>query len=118
MYTALLQWLVTRDKTTENDNDNTAPPSRVPAAAASKVSEEFQAEYYGATLEMASKVPGLSGLSPWILKDFQSPRRMHGRFQEYWNRKGIISPQDHKKAAFFVLGHWYSEFASGGGISE
>ena len=83
-----------------------------------KFSEEFQAEYYRVTLEMASKVPGLSGLSPWILKDFQSPRRMHGRFQEYWNRKGIISPQGHKKAAFFVLGDWYKELASRGGISE
>ena len=65
-----------------------------------------------------SRVPGPSGLSPWILKDFQSPQHMHGRFHEYWNRKGIISPQGHKKAAFFVLGDWYKELASGGGISE
>ncbi len=83
-----------------------------------KFSEEFQAEYYRATLEMAKQVPGLSGISPWILKDFQSPRRMHGRFQEYWNRKGIISPQGHKKAAFFVLGDWYKELESAGGTSE
>ncbi len=56
---------------------------------------------------MAQQVPGLNGMSPWILKDFQSPRRLHGEYQEYWNRKGLISPQGHKKAAFYVLRDWY-----------
>ncbi len=83
-----------------------------------KFSEDFQAEYYRATLEMAKQVPGLSGMSPWILKDFQSPRRMHGEYQEYWNRKGLISPEGHKKAAFHVLSDWYTKLASTGGTSE
>jgi len=76
-----------------------------------KFSEEFQAGYYRATLEMVKKVPGLSGLSPWILKDFQSPRRMNHKYQDYWNRKGIISPLGDKKAAFHVLSEWYAELA-------
>jgi beta-glucuronidase len=79
-----------------------------------KFSEEFQAEYYRATLEMVKQVPGLSGVSPWILKDFQSPRRMHGKYQEYWNRKGLISPEGHKKSAFHVLSDWYGQLASEG----
>jgi len=79
-----------------------------------KFSEDFQAEYYKATLEMVKQVPGLSGVSPWILKDFQSPRRMHGEYQEYWNRKGLISPEGHKKAAFHVLSDWYRQLASEG----
>jgi len=79
-----------------------------------KFSEEFQVEYYKATLEMVKQVPGLSGVSPWILKDFQSPRRMHGEYQEYWNRKGLISPEGHKKAAFHVLSEWYGQLASEG----
>ena len=79
-----------------------------------KFSEDFQVEYYKATLEMAKQVPGLSGVSPWILKDFKSPRRMHGEYQEYWNRKGLISPEGNKKAAFHVLGDWYKELASAG----
>ena len=74
-----------------------------------KFSEEFQAEYYRVTLEMVRKVPGLSGLSPWILKDFHSPRRMNHKYQDYWNRKGIISPQGEKKAAFHVLSEWYQD---------
>ena len=77
-----------------------------------KFSEEFQAEYYRVTLEMVKKVPGLTGLSPWILKDFQSPRRMNHKYQDYWNRKGIISPQGEKKAAFHVLSEWYRDLES------
>ena len=83
-----------------------------------KFSEEFQEEFYKATIEMAERVPGLSGVSPWILKDFQSPRRMHGEYQQYWNRKGLISPEGHKKAAFFVLSDWYRQMAPTGGTGN
>lgn len=78
-----------------------------------KYSEDFQVEYYKVTLEMVKKVSGLTGLSPWILKDFHSPRRMHANYQDYWNRKGLISPQGEKKAAFHVLSDWYQELESG-----
>ena len=74
-----------------------------------KFSEEFQEAYYQVTIEMARKVPTLAGLSPWILKDFQSPRRMHHAYQDYWNRKGLISPMGEKKKAFYVLRDWYKE---------
>ena len=74
-----------------------------------KFSEEFQEAYYEVTIEMAKKVPTLAGLSPWILKDFQSPRRMHHAYQDYWNRKGLISPMGEKKKAFYVLRDWYKE---------
>jgi len=76
-----------------------------------KFSEDFQVAYYEATIEMAKKAPDLAGVSPWILKDFLSPRRMNWKYQEYWNRKGLISPEGHKKAAFFVLRDWYDEIA-------
>jgi len=76
-----------------------------------KFSEDFQAAYYEVTIEMAKKAPDLAGVSPWILKDFLSPRRMNWKYQEYWNRKGLISPEGHKKEAFFVLRDWYNEMA-------
>ncbi len=76
-----------------------------------KFSEDYQAEYYKANIEMCRNIDGLDGLSPWILKDFKSPRRMHGQFQQYWNRKGIISPEGNFKAAFGVLRGWYNELA-------
>jgi len=77
-----------------------------------KYSEEFQQAYYKVTLEMVAKVPGLAGLSPWILKDFQSPRRMHHEYQDYWNRKGLISPEGDKKLAFYVLRDYYTEISN------
>ncbi|UYY57815.1 glycoside hydrolase family 2 protein [Sphingomonas sp. S2-65] len=72
-----------------------------------KFSEEFQAEYYRRTLEMAAKVPFLRGMSPWILKDFRSPRRQHPVYQQGWNRKGLISETGAHKAAFDVLSEDY-----------
>jgi beta-glucuronidase len=78
------------------------------AAAPHKYSEEYQAEYYRQTLAMAAKVPFLAGMSPWILKDFRSPRRQHPVFQQGWNRKGLISETGMRKAAFFVLAAEYA----------
>jgi beta-glucuronidase len=72
-----------------------------------KFSEEFQAAYYRETLAMASKVPGLRGLAPWILKDFRSPRRQHPVYQQGWNRKGLVSETGTRKAAFQVLADYY-----------
>ncbi|HVZ99174.1 MAG TPA: glycoside hydrolase family 2 TIM barrel-domain containing protein [Caulobacterales bacterium] len=72
-----------------------------------KFSEEFQAEYYRRTLEMAAKVPFLRGMSPWILKDFRSPRRQHPVYQQGWNRKGLVSPTGGRKQAFAVLAEHY-----------
>ena len=73
-----------------------------------KFSEDFQVDYYRATLAMAAKVPTLRGLSPWVLKDFRSPRREHPVFQNGWNRKGLISETGQRKAAFEFLADYYS----------
>ncbi|HEX8936961.1 MAG TPA: glycoside hydrolase family 2 TIM barrel-domain containing protein [Sphingomicrobium sp.] len=73
-----------------------------------KFSEEFQAEYYRQTLAMAAKVPFLRGLTPWILKDFRSPRRQHPIYQQGWNRKGLVSETGTRKAAFKVLADYYA----------
>ena len=72
-----------------------------------KFSEDFQVDYYRATLAMAAKVPTLRGLSPWVLKDFRSPRREHPVFQNGWNRKGLISETGQRKAAFEFLADYY-----------
>lgn len=72
-----------------------------------KWSEEFQAAYYRATLQMLSSIPNLRGLSPWVLKDFRSPRREHPVYQNGWNRKGLISETGQRKLAFDVMADWY-----------
>ena len=80
-----------------------------------KFSEDFQAEYYRQTLAMSEKVPFLRGLSPWILKDFRSPRRQHPIHQQGWNRKGLISETGERKKAFEVLAEHYRRKAGAGG---
>ncbi|MDM4765252.1 glycoside hydrolase family 2 TIM barrel-domain containing protein [Pelomonas sp. SE-A7] len=72
-----------------------------------KWSEEFQAAYYRATLAMLDKLPTLTGLSPWVLKDFRSPRREHPVYQNGWNRKGLLSETGQKKLAFEVMAAYY-----------
>ncbi len=79
-----------------------------------KYTEEFQAEYYRKTLEMTGNMPTLVGMSPWVLKDFQSPRREHPVFQNGWNRKGIISETGVHKLAFDVLADYYRKKANAG----
>ena len=81
-------------------------------AAPQKFSEEFQAEFYRKTLEMTRKMPTLRGMSPWILKDFRSPRRQHPDFQQGWNRKGLMSETGARKQAFDVLASYYKELAA------
>jgi beta-glucuronidase len=78
-----------------------------PSSAPHKFSEEFQAAFYRQTLAMASKVPFLRGLSPWILKDFRSPRRQNPTYQQGWNRKGLESETGVHKRAFGVLADYY-----------
>jgi beta-glucuronidase len=58
---------------------------------------------------MLNRIPQLRGMSPWILMDFRSPTRMLAGIQDGFNRKGLISDQGQKKAAFFVLQKAYKE---------
>jgi beta-glucuronidase len=69
--------------------------------------EEFQENLYRENLNMIDKIEGLAGTSPWILKDFRSPRRVLNGIQDYYNRKGVVSDNGEKKLAFKVLQEWY-----------
>ena len=69
--------------------------------------EEFQENLYRENINMIDKIEGLSGTTPWILKDFRSPRRVLPGIQDYYNRKGLVSDKGEKKKAFFVLKEWY-----------
>ena len=69
--------------------------------------EEFQENLYIENIAMLDKIDGLAGTTPWILKDFRSPRRVLPGIQDYYNRKGLFSDKGEKKRAFFVLKQWY-----------
>jgi beta-glucuronidase len=71
--------------------------------------EEYQADIYRHQLPMLNRIPQLRGMSPWCLMDFRSPNRPLAGIQDEFNRKGLISDQGQKKAAFFVLQKAYVE---------
>jgi beta-glucuronidase len=72
-----------------------------------RFSEEYQEDLYKKTLDMLVKIPQLRGLTPWILCDFRSPRRLLPNVQDGWNRKGLIGENGVKKKAFYVLKDFY-----------
>ena len=71
--------------------------------------EDFQAEIYRHNIPMLHRIPQLRGSSAWILVDFRSPLRNLAGMQDGYNRKGLVSDQGKKKAAFFVLQKAYKE---------
>ncbi|WP_443946931.1 glycoside hydrolase family 2 protein [Pedobacter sp. AW1-32] len=72
-------------------------------------SEEYQESLYKNQITLLSKIGALRGMTPWILADFRSPRRQHPVYQNFWNRKGLISEGGEKKKAFFVLKDYYDK---------
>jgi len=74
--------------------------------------EEYQANLYQHQITMLKKIPALAGLSPWVLMDFHSPRRLLPGTQDYFNRKGLISNHGEHKQAFYVLQKYYREMES------
>ena len=62
---------------------------------------------------MLKDIDQLRGMSPWVLMDFRSPRRLLPGIQDYFNRKGLISDQGEKKEAFYILQRAYKEAAIG-----
>jgi len=81
--------------------------------AATRWTEEFQANIYEHQLAMLNQIAQLRGMSPWLLMDFRSPLRLLPEIQDDYNRKGLISEDGHKKKAFFVLQKAYKENAVG-----
>jgi len=75
--------------------------------------EEYQANLYAHQIVMLKRISFLCGTSPWILMDFRSPRRTLPRFEDYFNRKGLVSNNGERKKAFFVLQDFYRGFHNG-----
>jgi beta-glucuronidase len=78
-------------------------------AESERWTEEYQANVFRHQIGMLNRIPQLRGMSPWILVDFRSPRRMLAGVQDGYNLKGLISDQGEKKKAFYVLQKAYKE---------
>jgi beta-glucuronidase len=74
--------------------------------------EEYQENLFEHQFAMLKRIPFLRGMTPWILKDFRSPRRTLPRLEDYFNRKGLVSDHGEKKKAYFVLQKFYRELQS------
>jgi beta-glucuronidase len=77
--------------------------------AETRWTEEYQENLYRHQIAMLKRIPFLRGVSPWVLMDFRSPRRTLPRFEDYFNRKGLLTGTGEKKKAYFVLRDYYRE---------
>jgi beta-glucuronidase len=69
--------------------------------------EDKQARLYEKQVEVIASCPYIRGTTPWILYDFRCPRRLN-RYQELFNRKGLIDAgRKMKKLAFAVMADFY-----------
>ena len=76
-----------------------------------RFTEDYQEDMYIRSVNMLQRIPGLAGTTPWILKDFRSPRRQLPGLQDDFNRKGLVSDKGQKKRAFYVMQKWYHELS-------
>ncbi len=74
-----------------------------------RFTEEYMEDLYRRNIGMFERIQGLSGTTPWVLKDFRSPRRQMVGIQDDFNRKGLVSDQGGKKKAFYVMQEWYDK---------
>ena len=76
-------------------------------SASEKFTEEYAESVYRRQIETISGLDYVKGMSPWILYDFNCPRR-NNRYQQGYNRKGLIAEDKQtKKLPFFVLQEFY-----------
>jgi len=74
-----------------------------------RFTEEYQARVFEQQLLMMKQMPDLAGMSPWLLMDFRSPRRLLEGVQDFRNLKGLVSWRGERKQAFYILQSFYRE---------
>ena len=78
-----------------------------------KGTEDCQTYVYEQQIETLRKIDYVKGTTPWILYDFRCPRRT-SIIQDYYNRKGLLSPdKTYYKPAFRVMQRFYEELKEG-----
>jgi len=103
------EWKIAYDKPLITSEFGGGAKAGLHGAADQRWTEEYQAEIYRHQIGMLNKIPQLRGTTPWILMDFRSPVRELPGIQDGFNRKGLVSDQGQKKAAFLVLQKAYKE---------
>lgn len=106
-----VKWIIRHEKPVVISEFGGSALEGLHAAPSVRFSEEFQEELYRRTLPMLQRIPRFSGVTPWVLADFRSPRRLLPGIQDGWNRKGLIGENGTRKKAFFVLRDFYAAMA-------
>ncbi len=104
-----MQWIVPEGKPLIVSEFGGGAPFNRHGDSEIRWTEEYQANLYQHQLKMLQRIPSLEGMSPWVLMDFHSPRRLLPGVQDYRNRKGLVSDQGERKQAFYVLQHFYRD---------
>jgi beta-glucuronidase len=105
----ITEWRVDYQKPLIMSEFGGAAKAGLHGAVTERWTEEYQADIYRHQLGMLNRIPQLRGMTPWILMDFRSPLRNLPGMQDGFNRKGLISDQGQKKAAFFILQKAYRD---------
>lgn len=113
-----LQWKIVCDKPLVFSELGAGAKAGHHGPAHQRWTEEFQARVYEHQIRMLQRIDQFRGMTPWILNDFQSPRRPLPGIQDGWNRKGLISDRGEKKQAFFVLRDFYRQAAAKPGATR
>lgn len=106
---AKVEWKITQNKPVLISEFGAGAKYGLHGDKSERWTEEYQEYLYAETIKMLSKIEQLSGFSPWILRDFRSPRRVLPGIQDDYNRKGLISEKGEKKKAFFILQEFYNQ---------
>lgn len=107
-----MKWEVPYDKPVVISEFGGGAVAGLHGSARQRWTEEFQEKLYVENLAMIDKIEGLAGTTPWVLKDFRSPRRPHPTLQGDFNRKGLVSDQGRRKKAFYIVRDWYRQKAA------
>ncbi len=107
-----MQWKFAWDKPVIVSEFGAEAPYGRHGDADERWTEEYQASLYQHQIAMLKKIPALAGMSPWVLMDFHSPRRLLPGTQDYFNRKGLVSNLGQHKQAFYVLQKFYREMGA------
>ncbi len=106
-----MQWSTVYDKPIIISEFGAGAPYGNHGDADARWTEEYQVNLFQRQIAMLRRFSAVAGMSPWLLMDFRSPRRLLPGVQDYHNRKGLISDRGERKRAFYVLQKFYRELA-------
>ena len=108
-----MQWKFAWDKPVIMSEFGAEAPYGRHGEADERWTEEYQANLYQHQIAMLKKIPSLAGMSPWVLMDFHSPRRLLPGTQDYYNRKGLVSNHGTAQAGVLRVAEVLSGMDSG-----